>query len=67
MFLGSLLSGGALDFFTTSNGQGRVRNWTGFWMSSSLGALLLFVVFATFFRSRVMIEKKESQALPELG
>jgi MFS family permease len=67
MFVGSLLSGSAVDFFTSSTGPGLVRNWTGFWMSSSTGALALFLVFAVFFRTRRTIGKKESPALVEVG
>jgi nucleoside transporter len=54
MLVGSLLSGGALDYFT--NGT---RNWTGFWMSSSLAAFALFLVFALFFRGGGMIRNRE--------
>lgn len=69
MFVGSLLSGGAVDFFTISNGVGQkaVRNWTGFWLSSSIAALVLFLVFAIFFRTRTMIRSKESEALLEVS
>lgn len=67
MFFGSLLSGIAVDFFTASTGGRLVRNWNGFWLSSSLGALTLFLVFAIFFRTRRMIGKKESHALVEVG
>jgi len=67
MFFGSLLSGGAVDFFTASVGDRLVRNWTGFWMSSSMGALAIFLVVALFFRTRSMIGKKESPALVEVG
>ena len=35
MFLGSLLSGIAVDFFTTGAAPHLVRHWTGFWLSSS--------------------------------
>jgi MFS family permease len=67
MFVGSLLSGGAVDFFTTTVGSQPVRHWTGFWMSSSLGALALLLVFAVFFRTRRMVGKRESPALVEVG
>src|SRR3954452_8366978 len=67
IFVGSLLSGGAVDFFTTTVGSQPVRHWTGFWMSSSLGALALLLVFAIFFRTRRMVGKRESPALVEVG
>jgi nucleoside transporter len=60
MFLGSMLSGAAVDFFTTHTGGVVARNWTGFWMISSVGALALFLVFALFFRSRRFIQSKET-------
>src|SRR5665213_1400564 len=41
MFAGSLLSGGAVDFFTTTVGGTVTRNWTAFWMSSALGAFAI--------------------------
>jgi nucleoside transporter len=67
MFFGSLLSGGAVDFFTTYTGGQPVRHWTGFWMSSSLGAFALFLVVAVFFRTRRMVGNKESPSLVEVG
>jgi nucleoside transporter len=60
MLAGSLLSGGALDYFT--NGT---RNWIGFWMSSSMGAFALFLVFALFFRGGRMIRSREPEPRSE--
>ena len=34
MFAGSLLSGVAVDFFSTTHGATVTRNWSGFWLSS---------------------------------
>jgi len=59
MFVGSMLSGSAVDYFTTSTQPVLVRNWTGFWMSSSLAAFALFLVFALFFRGGGMIRNRE--------
>jgi nucleoside transporter len=56
MFAGSLLSGGAVDFFTTTTGGVVTRNWSGFWLSSALGAFALLIVIAAFFRSRARIQ-----------
>ncbi len=69
IFCGSLLSGGAVDYFSTRNAQGVVvHQWTQFWISSSLGALTLFLVFALLFRSRRMIRKTdESVTLAEVA
>ena len=38
MFIGSLLSGVALDFFTTTSGGAVTHNWTAFWLGCSGGA-----------------------------
>ena len=59
MLIGSLLSGGAVDYFTTATQPVLVRNWTGFWMSSSVAAFALFLVFALFFRGGRMIRSRE--------
>jgi hypothetical protein len=67
MFVGSLLSGGAVDFFSTNTAHGVVRNWMGFWISSSAAAFQLFLVFAFLFKSRRMIRKQEDVALAEFA
>ncbi|MFL6465211.1 MAG: MFS transporter [Bryobacteraceae bacterium] len=67
MFLGSLLSGGALDFFTSKTRDVLARDWTSFWTSSSTAAFLLFLVFAFLFKSRRMIQKQETEALAEVA
>jgi nucleoside transporter len=56
MFAGSLLSGRALDVFTTVAGGKSVRNWAEFWLSSAVGSLVLLVVVALLFRSKSKIE-----------
>jgi nucleoside transporter len=58
MFFGSLLSGGAVDLFTTKHGDTITRNWQGFWLSSSLGAFVLVVLITVFFRSKGKIESR---------
>ena len=57
MFVGSLLSGSAVDYFKTANGT---HNWTGFWMSSSLSAFTILLLLAVFFRGGSRIQKKET-------
>ena len=59
MLIGSLLSGGALDYFTTATQPVLAHNWIGFWMSSSVAAFALFLVFALFFRGGRMIRSRE--------
>ncbi|HEX6545329.1 MAG TPA: nucleoside permease, partial [Bryobacteraceae bacterium] len=59
MLAGSLLSGGAVDFFTTHSGTTLVRNWTGFWLSSALSALAIFIFVLIGFRSREKVRTKQ--------
>jgi MFS family permease len=63
MFCGSLLSGGAVDYFTTTNGGVVTRNWTAFWLSSALGAFCIFLVVALFFKSHGKVQSKTNQEL----
>jgi nucleoside transporter len=61
MFVGSLLSGRAVDYFTTTTGTTVTKNWTGFWLASALAALVIFLYVAIFFRSTGRVQSKESQ------
>jgi nucleoside transporter len=54
MFIGSLLSGGAVDFFTS----GGVTHWPAFWLSSAAGAFAILVMVAVFFRTSTRIQTK---------
>jgi nucleoside transporter len=58
MFIGSLLSGVAVDFFTTTEGNLVRRNWTGFWLASGASALLVALYVALFFHSRGKVQSK---------
>jgi nucleoside transporter len=60
MFLGSMLSGWAVDFFTTNTGTTVVRNWTSFWLSSAASAFLILLLIAVKFQSRGRIEAREA-------
>jgi nucleoside transporter len=55
MLIGSLLSGSALDYFTTTAADGVVRDWRLFWISSAVMSAVigLFVLF--WFRTPVRI------------
>jgi nucleoside transporter len=61
MFLGSLLSGWTVDFFTTSAG----RDWRAFWLSSAASAFLILLLLALFFRSRERIRTRQPDAAAE--
>ena len=62
MFIGSLLSGGALDYFTTTSGGVSKTNWPFFWTSCGLGAFVILLVVAIFFRSNAKIQNKPAAA-----
>ena len=62
MLIGSLLSGSALDYFTTTGPDGTaVRNWTAFWLSSASMSFAIMLLVLLFFRSRVKIGAPEDQ------
>jgi nucleoside transporter len=62
MFLGSVLSGVTIDAFSTGTGEAVVRNWRGFWLTSSIGAFVIFLLVAAVFRSRGRIEASKAHA-----
>jgi len=57
MYAGSLISGNALDFFTTASG---VHDWKTFWLSSAAGAFAILLIVAALFRSRVKIQTEHA-------
>jgi MFS family permease len=61
MFIGSVLSGSAVDYFTTTVGNTVTRNWSGFWLGSGAGALAIMLFVAAFFRSSGKVQNKEPQ------
>ena len=60
MFVGSLLAGVALDFFTTTTGGTATHNWTSFWLVCSAGAAVILILVALFFQTRAKIETKSA-------
>jgi hypothetical protein len=56
MYAGSLISGNALDFFTTGSGAEAVRNWRTFWLTSAAGAFVILLIVGVMFRSRARID-----------
>ncbi len=62
MLIGSLLSGVAVDFFTSATGT---HNWKGFWLSSSFAAFLLFLAMAVFFGGHTMIRSKQADPVTD--
>jgi nucleoside transporter len=59
MYAGSLISGNALDFFTTGSGASAVRDWKTFWLSSAAGAFVILLIVAVLFRSHAKIESAQ--------
>ena len=63
MYIGSRLSGVAVDFFTSTSGSTVTRNWTGFWMTSAAGAFAIFLLVAVLFHSEGRIRAKQPEAV----
>jgi nucleoside transporter len=59
MLLGSLLSGGAVDYFSHTEGGKVVRDWHSFWLSSSAMAGVILLLVLLFFRTKARIQPKE--------
>ena len=55
MLVGSLLSGGALDYFSTASAAGVVRNWMSFWLSAAAMSFAITVLVLLFFRSKARV------------
>jgi nucleoside transporter len=55
MLIGSLLSGGVLDYFSTSTAGAVVRNWSSFWMSAAAMSGAITVLVLLFFRAKVRV------------
>jgi nucleoside transporter len=58
MLLGSLLSGGAVDYFTRTVNGVATKDWYSFWVSSAGMAALILVPVAIWFRTKARIEPK---------
>ena len=59
MLLGSLLSGGAVDFFTKTQGGQVVHDWTSFWLSTVAMTSIILVAVLFTFRTNARIKPKE--------
>ncbi len=67
MFIGSELSGVSLDYFTSGSAAHPVHHWTGFWLTSSIGALVLFVAIAAFFADKTLVHSKAADLAQEFA
>jgi nucleoside transporter len=62
MLIGSLLSGGILDYFSTTTSTGVVRNWSSFWLSSAAMSFVITLMVLFFFRSKVRVGTQTNTA-----
>jgi hypothetical protein len=62
MYIGSTLSGAAVDYYTRKAGEVVTRDWQGFWLSSSMGAFVILLMIALFFRSNAKVQPAEAPA-----
>jgi nucleoside transporter len=65
MFIGSMLSGTAVDYFSHNAGGAVVRDWKAFWLSSSAGAFVILLMILVAFRSRAKVHPQEAAAMAE--
>jgi nucleoside transporter len=59
MLIGSLLSGGVLDFFTDAAGN---RRWDSFWLSSAMMSFAIMLLVLFFFRTSRRIQAANAAA-----
>jgi len=62
MLIGSLLSGGILDYFSTTTATGVVRNWQSFWLSSAAMSFVITLLVLFFFKSKARVGTETNQA-----
>jgi nucleoside transporter len=58
MLAGSLLSGYALDYFSSGTATAIVRDWKAFWLSSAAMSAAIGLLVLLFFKSRARIRAK---------
>ena len=59
MFIGSMLSGVAVDYYTRNTGGVVTHDWQSFWLSASLGAFVILLMIALLFRSHAKVQTAE--------
>jgi MFS family permease len=63
MFIGSMLSGVAVDYYTHKGLDGVAKtDWHSFWISSSIGAFVILLMIALLFRSHAKVQAAEAVA-----
>jgi MFS family permease len=61
MLLGSLLSGGAVDYFTRTVNGHVVRDWHSFWLSTVAMTAVILVIVIFAFQTRAKIRPKPAE------
>jgi nucleoside transporter len=56
MFIGSMLSGVTLDYYSKTVGDVLTHDWQSFWISSSLGAFAILLMVGLLFRSNAKVQ-----------
>ena len=64
MLIGSLLSGGVLDYFSTTTATGVERDWDSFWLSSAAMSAAIMLLVMLFFRTNAKI-RADQRPVPE--
>ena len=59
MFIGSMLSGVAKDYFTKTVNGVTTPDWQSFWLSSSAGAFVILLMIGLFFKSNAKVQTAE--------
>ncbi|HWD99047.1 MAG TPA: MFS transporter [Bryobacteraceae bacterium] len=62
MLAGSLISGGALDYFTHTTAGQTARDWHSFWLSTAAMTAVILLIVAFAFRTRAKIRPREQPA-----
>jgi nucleoside transporter len=62
MLIGSLLSGGVLDYFSTTTAGAVARDWRAFWLSSATMSFVIALMVFLFFRTSARIHAKVQKA-----
>jgi nucleoside transporter len=62
MYIGARLSGVALDYYARNAGGVATEDWQSFWLSSSIGAFVILLMIALFFRSNAKVQTAEAVA-----
>jgi nucleoside transporter len=63
MFIGSMVSGVAGDYYSHKVNGVVTHNWQSFWLSSSAGAFVILLMIALMFRSNAKVQTPDSESV----